>query len=210
MSDDLKPCPFCGSGGERKYECGNEVFGQTFFCGCSKCGIWLKAGGSNTWSVDKKRDSAAKLDVVMRWNTRAQQKPEQGAAGPVAWAVVDERGVNSLCATYMSKAMAQAHADGYKPQYNLSIVPLFTAPPAPDADAKLLDFLEHRQPIDMVLHCPNCGAQHIDAVENSPTSSWANPPHKSHLCAKCKYIWRPADVATNGVKFTKTRGKNDS
>jgi hypothetical protein len=61
-------------------------------------------------------------------------------------------------------------------------------------------------PIDMVLHCPNCGAQHIDAV----TETWPNEPHRTHLCHYCEHRWRPADVATNGVEAVKTRGKNDS
>jgi hypothetical protein len=61
-------------------------------------------------------------------------------------------------------------------------------------------------PIDMVLHCPNCGAQHIDAV----TETWPNDPHRTHLCHYCEHRWRPADVATNGVEAVKTRGKDDS
>jgi hypothetical protein len=61
-------------------------------------------------------------------------------------------------------------------------------------------------PIDMVLHCPNCGAQHIDAV----TETWPNEPHRTHLCHYCEHRWRPADVATNGVEAVKTRGKDDS
>jgi predicted RNA-binding Zn-ribbon protein involved in translation (DUF1610 family) len=62
------------------------------------------------------------------------------------------------------------------------------------------------KPTDMVLHCPNCGAQHIDAV----TETWPNPPHRTHLCHSCGHKWRPADVATNGVAAVKTRGKDDS
>lgn len=53
-------------------------------------------------------------------------------------------------------------------------------------------------PIPMVLHCPACGHQHIDAPE--PETGWTNPPHKSHLCHVCLLVWRPADVATVGVK----------
>lgn len=73
------------------------------------------------------------------------------------------------------------------------------------------------QPIDMVLHCPACGMQHVDAP--SPTDGqnlrmWSNPPHKSHLCRPedggCGHIWRPADVPTNGVAAIKTKGKADS
>jgi len=61
-------------------------------------------------------------------------------------------------------------------------------------------------PIDMVLYCPACHTQHID----EPAPAWSNPPHRSHLCHSCGHIWRPADVATNGVKVVKTRGKADS
>ena len=86
-------------------------------------------------------------------------------------------------------------------------------------------------PIDMVLHCPACGMQHIDGpdpnadhwcVGCSPEDCvgcldvpqerkrWTNPPHRSHLCHGCGHIWRPADVPTNGVAAVKTKGKADS
>ena len=85
--------------------------------------------------------------------------------------------------------------------------------------------LEASEPIDMVLFCPKCGMQHIDEAEDlrddyavgiglasvsNGYKPWANPPHRSHLCQGCGHIWRPADVATNGVKATKTQGKADS
>lgn len=60
-------------------------------------------------------------------------------------------------------------------------------------------------PIPMILFCPTCGGQHIDA----PSPGWDNPPHRSHLCAFCGYIWRPADVPTTGVAKIQTRGKFD-
>ena len=76
------------------------------------------------------------------------------------------------------------------------------------------------EPIDMVLHCPACGLQHVDAPEAvhepQPDGSahaeehWNNPPHRSHKCGICGHIWRPADVATNGVQAVKTKGKDDS
>jgi hypothetical protein len=94
------------------------------------------------------------------------------------------------------------------------------------------------QPIDMVLYCPACGMQHVDApsmeaqalrewgVTCAPDSEqpyglrwsdgvsrpypWNNRPHRSHLCEGCGHIWRPADVATNGVQEVKTKGKADS
>jgi hypothetical protein len=78
-------------------------------------------------------------------------------------------------------------------------------------------------PIDMVLHCPACGMQHIDAPEpageytargydplGAAALAWNNPPHRSHLCHGCGHIWRPADVATNGVAAVKTKGKADA
>ena len=61
-------------------------------------------------------------------------------------------------------------------------------------------------PIDMVLFCPSCGKQHIDAPDPAP---WCWPPHRSHLCRGCGYTWRPADVPTNGVEAVKTAGKRD-
>lgn len=61
-------------------------------------------------------------------------------------------------------------------------------------------------PIPMILHCPACLSQHIDA----PDGDWTNPPHRSHLCARCGHIWRPADVPTEGVQAIVTIGANDS
>ncbi|HDR9026904.1 TPA: hypothetical protein QDB14_001074 [Burkholderia vietnamiensis] len=81
-------------------------------------------------------------------------------------------------------------------------------------------------PIPMLLVCPRCGTQHIDAPEVepgrlissgpnagravAPKVTWENPPHRSHMCHACGIVWRPADVATVGVKSIETRGKNDT
>lgn len=65
------------------------------------------------------------------------------------------------------------------------------------------------KPIDMILHCPRCHLQHVDAPDDK-TPDWTNPPHRSHLCHSCGFIWRPADVATNGVEKITTRGSKDS
>lgn len=71
-------------------------------------------------------------------------------------------------------------------------------------------------PIPMILHCPSCHVQHIDAPEyadphnfKDETMSWDNPPHRSHLCHRCGTIWRPADVPTVGVEKIQTKGKSD-
>lgn len=72
------------------------------------------------------------------------------------------------------------------------------------------------KPIDMVLFCPNCGKQHIDAPDDHPElrdihkAPWTNPPHRSHLCHECGCIWRPADVPTNGVAAITTKGQKDT
>lgn len=62
-------------------------------------------------------------------------------------------------------------------------------------------------PIPMVLYCPGCGEQHIDAPDEA--AGWSNPPHRSHLCARCGFLWRPADVPTAGVAAIATRGEKD-
>ena len=60
----------------------------------------------------------------------------------------------------------------------------------------------------MILHCPKCGVQHIDA--HDPAVGWDNPPHRSHLCQECGCIWRTADVHTTGVAKLATRGDADT
>lgn len=77
---------------------------------------------------------------------------------------------------------------------------------------------ERAKPIPMILFCPACGEQHIDEPEPSlgkrfldpGAKEWTNPPHRSHLCQGCGHIWRPADVATEGVARIETAGKADS
>ncbi|WP_196486212.1 hypothetical protein [Burkholderia cepacia] len=81
-------------------------------------------------------------------------------------------------------------------------------------------------PIPVLLFCPRCGTQHIDAPETEPGRlissgpnagravpprvTWDKPPHRSHLCHACGIIWRPADVATVGVAAIETHGKADT
>jgi len=106
---------------------------------------------------------------------------------------------------------ADKPVEGWTPE-SYEQQPLYATPPAAP------------EPIDMVLHCPACGLQHIDAPEDERIEpiyegpdvadevvvGWDNPPHRSHLCHGCGHIWRPADVPTNGVAAIKTRGNADS
>lgn len=72
-----------------------------------------------------------------------------------------------------------------------------------------IEIIRLAEPIPMVLHCPNCREQHIDKPD--PETGWTNnPPHRSHECQFCKWIWRPADIYTTGVERINTRGNNDS
>lgn len=50
-------------------------------------------------------------------------------------------------------------------------------------------------PIPIILHCPECGARHIDRGE------FATKPHHTHACQACGLTWRPTVVATVGVQF---------
>lgn len=94
-------------------------------------------------------------------------------------------------------------------------------------------------PIPMILHCPCCGMQHVDAEDRTPWPpvppgvqiesfsgeaaggalwsdgvtrypKWPNPPHRSHMCQYCRTVWRPADVPTTGVAAITTRGRDDT
>jgi len=81
-------------------------------------------------------------------------------------------------------------------------------PPLPDAPGEA--------PLDIVIFCPNCHAQHVDKADpdncedcgfpeeaHSPTNRkevfepcdkfnpWLNPPHKSHRCHNCNFVFRP-------------------
>src|SRR5579863_1572865 len=50
-------------------------------------------------------------------------------------------------------------------------------------------------PIEEELHCPSCGARHIDEGE------WETRLHKTHLCLNpdCNRQWRPFEYPTVGV-----------
>ena len=92
------------------------------------------------------------------------------------------------------------------------------------ADKVVRAFNEYGRPVDLLLYCPNCGAQHIDEAKPdvcetcgnpgpecacSTFTAWLNPPHKSHRCNSCNHVWRPADVPTNGVAAIQSKGQRD-
>lgn len=58
-----------------------------------------------------------------------------------------------------------------------------------------LEIVKGVKPIPMLLHCPECKARHIDAVE------FASKLHHTHACQSCGFVWRPAVVCTVGVQF---------
>jgi hypothetical protein len=68
-------------------------------------------------------------------------------------------------------------------------------------------------PIPMLLYCPKCNGQHIDAA----IPGWTNPPHRIHTCtvqarpdeAACGHRWRPSDYYTTGVARLETSGIAD-
>lgn len=51
------------------------------------------------------------------------------------------------------------------------------------------------EPVPIRLTCPECGELHIDEGE------FATKPHHTHSCQRCGLTWRPAVVATVGVRF---------
>jgi len=50
-------------------------------------------------------------------------------------------------------------------------------------------------PVPMILHCPGCGARHIDVSE------FATKIHHTHSCQTCGLTWRPAVGPTVGVLY---------
>lgn len=76
-----------------------------------------------------------------------------------------------------------------------------------DDDKFIVVDKESSSPIDILLFCPMCFTQHVD--QPNPEINWDNPPHRTHQCRSCNYLWRPSDVPTNGVSKINTAGKND-
>jgi hypothetical protein len=39
---------------------------------------------------------------------------------------------------------------------------------------------------------------------------WENPPHRSHQCHHCSWVWRASDVPTEGIASPRTGGSRDN
>jgi len=50
-------------------------------------------------------------------------------------------------------------------------------------------------PVPMRLRCPRCDRLHVDK------GAFSTRPHHTHACQFCGEVWRPALVATVGVRF---------
>lgn len=50
-------------------------------------------------------------------------------------------------------------------------------------------------PIPIRMPCPRCGELHVDE------GKWSARIHTTHECQSCGEVWRPAVVATVGVRF---------
>lgn len=60
---------------------------------------------------------------------------------------------------------------------------------------KILRTSDLEPPIPVLLYCPMCHTQHIDEGE------FTTKRHTTHSCQNCGLTWRPAIVATVGVRF---------
>lgn len=55
--------------------------------------------------------------------------------------------------------------------------------------------LREPPPVPMLLSYPMCGERHIDV------GAFATKVHHTHACQGCGHVWRPAVIATSGVRF---------
>ena len=136
---------------------------------------------------------------------RTLRAEKQAAGEPWAWAVHDadgeipnyEHGGTDDTVIYPNEADARLFAGDLRSDRDsskeaaISVVPLYPRPSV--------------EPIPMLMYCPRCGAQHIDA----PKGEWTNPPHKTHTCQTCGARWRHCDAwPTTGVASLSDPGRD--
>jgi len=123
------------------------------------------------------------------WEAALRALPEQ--AEPVAWIYRKYDTEKDVETYHVLWPGEEQHSDN-------DPMPVFERAASPDDGV-----------VDMILYCPKCNTQHIDAPDNR-TTDWKNPPHKSHLCHGCGHIWRPSDTPTNGVLATASGKDSDT
>lgn len=71
MSEELKPCPFCG--GKSVIKAVNKNYGLTIWCQCNECGARTEGYCPNTNKEDETMESIeqCKNKTVILWNRRA-------------------------------------------------------------------------------------------------------------------------------------------
>lgn len=93
MSEELKPCPFCG--GEADFPNAASSFGTFYECGCGDCGIPTisikiidcfdrpRDHVHNSWNPNTSQYAhmyirVARDEAVEQWNTRTNQLEQKG------------------------------------------------------------------------------------------------------------------------------------
>ncbi len=209
MSAALKPCPFCG-GNPVGPHMSLTLGSYKAYYQCSSCAAKHSSSG-RIYGLRNASKTVAYASAVEHWNRRSPPAPADEAAADIGHTA----GIRAAVGV-TPEMVAAAWAEYDKPRPGKSLNEVMRA-----VLQAALSIPVAPSPIDLILHCPACHLQHIDAPEghlawegNPPEPShevmtWENPPHRSHLCHGCGFIWRPADVPTNGVAAVKTKGKMD-
>lgn len=142
------------------------------------------------------------VEATVIWPLRPDQRASLQAAAEFldacAGSDIEVDGVAAI--SIVEDLQAHFMPENWDDCFHLEVARLLALAQSPAPDA---------QPIPMLLWCPKCHVQHVDEPDER-TPDWDNPPHRSHLCHACGCIWRPADVATEGVRSIATMGKADN